>query len=64
MGFRAWGLGFRVWGWGLGFRVLSFQGLGFGVSGLGFGVLGSWGYIGAILRLMLGSWKMGLELGA
>ena len=38
IGFRVWGLGFRVQGlgfrvWGLGFRV---QGLGFGVWGLGF----------------------------
>ena len=44
-GFRASGLGFRVWvwdlglgAWGLGFGV---WGLGFGVWGLGFGVWGS-----------------------
>ena len=38
MGFRVWGLRFRVWVWGLGFGGV--WGLGFGVWGLGLGVWG------------------------
>ena len=42
LGFRVWGLGFRVQGLGFGVWVLgvSVEGLGFGVWGLGFGSLG------------------------
>ena len=63
MGFRVWGLGFRVWGfgvwgfgvWGLGFGVWGFGawGLGFGVRGLGFRGLG-FGVLG------FGAWGQGV----